>query len=65
MLFSMATTGKNQHIMNAFLKFSIKENQLKIYFIPKELNQSEFSATHFTNANDLYQEKNKNSDSKS
>ena len=51
--------------MNTFLKFSIKENQLKIYFIPKELNQSEFSATHFTNANDLYQEKNKNSDSKS
>ena len=31
----------------------------------KELNYFEFRMTHFINANDLYQEKNKNSDSKS
>ena len=51
--------------MNTFLKFSIKENTLKIHLIEKELNQFEFSETHFINANDLYQEKNNNSDSKS
>jgi len=38
---------------------------MKMHFIEKELNQFEFSVTHFINANDLYQEKNNNSDSKS
>ena len=38
---------------------------MKIHFIEKELNEFEFSATYFTNANDLHQEKNNNSDSKS
>ena len=61
----MLLTSFNQLIMNTFLKFSIKENTLKIHLIEKELNQFEFSETHFINANDLYQEKNNNSDSKS
>ena len=33
---------------------------MKIHFIEKELNQFEFSATHFINANDSYQGKDDN-----
>ena len=47
-------------ISNTFLRFSIKENSLIIHLMEIKLNQFEFSATHFINANDSYQGKDDN-----